>query len=207
MTKAGRKRAAALVAALVMAGAGRAGAHDDPAATNDQNHTTIVLHVVNFAAIPRDLLNPARDRVAAVYERIGVRIVWVDSEQAVRKHLDGGLHLTVLLLTREKAERKISVEGISEHALGQAHPASGRAYIFCDRVAAMPAVKLFSIQLGAVIAHEVGHLVLPGKSHSRGGIMRAEMDTQQLLLQGFDKSQAESIRRTLTSPAAGAAGR
>ncbi len=45
----------------------------------------------------------------------------------------------------------------------------------------MPGPKFFAIQRSAVIAHEVGHLVLPEKSHSRHGIMRAEMDAQPFI--------------------------
>jgi hypothetical protein len=201
MTKAGRKGTAALVAALVMMEAGRASAHGEPTSISDQRETTIVLHVVNFAGLSYEVLNPARDRVARVYEGIGVRIVWVDSEQAVRKHLDGGLHLTVMLLPRE-------IAGISDDAVGRAHPGIGRAYIFCDRVASMPGPKFFAIQLGAVIAHEVGHLLLPERSHSRSGIMRAEMDAQHAIqLQSFDRFQADSIRKTLRNPTVAPAGR
>ena len=169
-------------------------AHDERGATSDRREATIVLHVVNFAALSRDVLDPARDRVAKVYESIGVRTVWVDSEQAVEKHLDGGLHLTVVLLPREMV-------GISDDAFGRAHPGIGRAYIFCNRVASMPGPKFFAIQLGAVIAHEVGHLLLPEKGHSRSGIMRAQMDVKHALqVQSFDKSQAESIRKALMTP-------
>jgi hypothetical protein len=175
--------------------------HDERTATSDRREATIVLHVVNFAALSRDVLDPARDRVAKVYESIGVRTVWVDSEQAVEKHLDGGLHLTAMLLSHEML-------GISDDAFGRAHPGIGRAYIFCNRVRSMPGPKFFASQLGAVIAHEVGHLVLPEKGHSRSGIMRAEMDVQHAMsLQSFDKSQADSIRKTLLTPTVGATGR
>ena len=110
----------------------------------------------------------AKARVARVYEVIGVRTVWVDSEETVRQRQDGRLHLTVMLLSREMAEKKISAEGLSDHVLGQAHLPSGRAHIFCDRIATMPgAPTSLAIALGDVIAHEVGHLVLRTNSHSR----------------------------------------
>ena len=64
----------------------------------------------------------------------------------------------------------------------------GRAYIFCDRIAAMPGASTpFSIRLGDVVAHEVGHLVLPWKGHSRTGIMRAAYGRHAAHLQSFDK--------------------
>jgi len=208
MTKAGRTVTTALVAALAVMVGGRASAQDEPPAATDPREATIVLHVVNLAAVSREVLNQVKEHVARAYAGISVRTVWVDSEQAVGKHLDGGLHLTVMLLPREIAGRKISVQDISNDALGRAHPGIGRAYIFCDRVASMPGSKFFSIQLGAVIAHEVGHLLLPEKSHSRSGIMRAWMDVQHAIhLQSFDKSQADSIRKTLMTSPVGATGR
>jgi hypothetical protein len=190
-----------LAAGLISVSAARlAGAqhtHDERTAMSDRREPTIVLHVVNLAALSRDILDPARDRVAKVYSNIGVRTVWVDREQAIEKHLDGGLHLTVMLLLGEMA-------GVSAGAFGRAQPDIGRAYIFCNRVLSMPGPKFLAIQLGAVIAHEVGHLVLPEKGHSRSGIMRAGMDAKHALqVQSFDKSQAESIRKTLMAGATG----
>ena len=205
MTNLGQKTMGALVAAVVMTSAGQAVAQDEATATADQ-YPTIVLHVVNRAAISREILNQVKEHFVRVYEGIGVRTLWVDSEQAVGKHVDGGLHLTVMLLPRTLANGKSPVEGISPDAR-RAHPGIGRAYIFCDRVASIPGPKFFGIQLSAVIAHEVGHLLLPEKGHSRSGIMRAEMDAQySIQLQGFDKSQARFIRKVLLEAAAGAEG-
>jgi hypothetical protein len=204
MTKTERTATAALVAFLVMMVAGRASAHDEPIAATDQREATLVLHIVNYAALSADDLNKAKNRVAIVYEAIGVRIVWVDSERPVRKHQDGGLHLTVMLLSRDMAQQKISAEGIKDDVLGQA--LGGRAYIFCDRIATA-SVGFFSIRLGVVIAHEVGHLVLPANSHSLNGIMRATTDVQHgIHLQSFDKTQARIIRTTLVEPTTGAGG-
>ena len=96
------------------------------------------------------------------------------------------------------AEKKISAEGISGHVLGQAHLSSGRAHIFCDRIATMPgAIGFFAIRLGDIIAHEVGHLVLRTNSHSRNGIMRAHVGVHAIHLQSFDERQARTIRATL----------
>jgi hypothetical protein len=138
---------------------------------------------------------------------IDVRTVWVESERPVRKHQDGGLHLTVLLLSPDMARKRIAAEGLADDVLGLAIPDAGRAYIFCDRVVSMPGTQVFRIQLGAVIAHEVGHLVLGEQSHSRSGIMRAQIAGRHAIhLASFDKVQARMIRATLSEPAT-AAGR
>ena len=45
-----------------------------------------------------------------------------------------------------------------------------------------------------VIAHEVGHLLLPNDSHSAAGIMRADLSLSSLLRQGFTPRQSATIR-------------
>ena len=84
MTNAGRKATVALVAAATMMMAGRANAQDEPTAAPGLRDATIVLHVANYAALSRDVLDAAKARVAMVYEAIGVRIVWVDGEVKFR---------------------------------------------------------------------------------------------------------------------------
>lgn len=204
MTKAGRHATVALVAAAAMMVAGRASAQDEPIAATAEREATIVLHVVNYAALSGDVLDVAMARVAMVYERIGVRIVWVDGERSAEQRQDDRLHLSILLLSRDMAEKKISADGINDGVLGQAHVSSGRASIFCDRIAATPGALLhFSISLGDVIAHEAGHLLLGANSHSRSGIMRAHTNVRALHLQSFDKTQAGTIRTSLMEPKAG----
>ena len=105
------------------------------------------------------------------------------------------------------AEKKISAEGLKDGVLGQAHPPSGRASMFCERIATMPgASRYFPIPLGDVIAHEVGHLLLGTNSHSLSGIMRANANVHAIHLQTFDKTQARTIR-TVLMKLAGTTGR
>ena len=130
---------------------------------------------------------------------IGVRTMWVESERSGDQRQHGPLHLTILLLSRDMAERKISAEGLKEGVFGQAHQPSGRASIFCERIATMPGAPTYvPIPLGDVIAHEVGHLVLGTNSHSRSGIMRAHANVHTMHLQTFDEAQARTIRTVLT---------
>jgi hypothetical protein len=203
MTQTGRKATLALVAAIAMMMAERASAQDEPTAAPGRQEATIVLHVINYAALTNAVLNVAKARVAMVYDLIGVRIVWVDDKHTVVRHHGGRLHLTVLLLSRDMAERTISAGDIKDGVLARAHVTSGRASIFCDRIATAPGVPNFPIPLGDVITHEVGHLVLGANSHSRSGIMRADMDVKALHLRSFDKRQAAAIRTSLMELTAG----
>ena len=206
MTKTGRKATVALVAALTLTVVGRASADDKLSAAADEREATVVLHVANYAGLSRDVLDDAGARVASVYAAIGVRTVWMDAEETTDLQ-DGRLHLTILLLSRDMAEKKISAERIGDGVLGQAHLPSARAHIFCDRIAA-GARTIFSWAIGDVIAHEVGHLLLRTTSHSRGGIMRANVDVRPVHIpfQSFDTTQAGTIRTALmdmTTPRTG----
>ena len=208
MTKAGRKATAVLVAVLAPMAGGGVSAHDESIAATDQPKATIVLHVENHALLPGDLLRGAKARVERVYEVIGVRIVWVDSDEAVGDRRDGRLHLTVVLLSDEMAKKKVSAERLDDNVVGQAHLLSGRAYIFCRRIAPMSGrPRFFAIPLGDVIAHEVGHLLLRENSHSQSGIMRRAVHMHSTHVQRFDPTQANTIRNRLMELTAGATGR
>ena len=55
------------------------------------------------------------------------------------------------------AKKRISAYRIADHVLGHAHRSSGRAYIFCDRIALTSGARtLLPLPLGNVIAHEIG---------------------------------------------------
>jgi hypothetical protein len=204
MTRTGRNATVALVAVITMMVAGRANAQNEPTAAPGLPDATIVLHAVNYAALRPDVLDVAKARVAMVYQPIGVHIVWVDGEVSLEQRQDGRRHFSILLLSRDMAEKIISADGIKDGVLGRAYISVGRAHIFCDRIATMPGAQMyFANPLGDVIAHEVGHLVLGTNSHSPSGIMRAHADVRAVQLQSFDKTLAHTIRTTLMAPTAG----
>ena len=138
---------------------GTARAQDVSTGTTPEREAIVVVHVINYAALSRGVLDEAKTRVAGIYDAIGVHLEWVVSEDALIQNRGGRLNLTVLLLSPDMAERKISAERIKDGVLGQAHAASGRAHVFCARIATMVGdPRYFAIPLGDVIAHEVGHL-------------------------------------------------
>ena len=197
MTKAGRKSTVVLVAAVMIL-AGRASAQDVSTGGTPERDAIVVVRVINYAALSRRVLDEAQDRVAVIYDAIGVRTEWVVSEDALVQNRVGRLNLTVLLLSPDMAERKISAERIKDGVLGQAHPVSGRAHVFCARIATIAGdPRYFAIPLGDVIAHEVGHLLLRTNGHSPTGIMRASVNVQDTHLKSFTKTQAMAIRNSL----------
>ena len=196
MAKTGRTARVAVVAFLALGLAGRASGNDTIEKT-EQTKPTIVLHVTNDAALSPEVIGAAKARVAAVYAVIGVRTVWDDRGMAVSRLQNGELHVNVLLLPRDMRQRKSSA-GPKVQLLGQAHLPSGRAYIFCDKIAEMAGLpESFPTALADVIAHEVGHLVLQEGGHSRSGIMRASLHGRFVHVQSFNRTEERTIRAAL----------
>ena len=180
----------AFTVALFTAGQAPA-AQDEPKA--------LILHVDNYARIPPALLARAEAVAARVYAAAGVRTTWVHGDDEADARDAGGLHLRVLLLCNDMTNRKVTAEHIGDTVLGRAGREAGRAYIFTRRVvdAALRHGKSFDVVLGRVIAHEVGHLLLPKGSHSVNGIMRENVNVSNNRLDTFTPPQASEILMAL----------
>ena len=135
-----------------------------------------------------------------VFARAGIRTIWAYGRNRTLR-LEGALHLKVLVLSKEMAEQKISSDGVPDNVLGQAAKDCGRAYIFSHRIAALAARNERPVGdlLGRVIAHEIGHLLLPEKSHSAIGIMSSSLDLRAAALPAFTSEQTAAIRLRVTS--------
>ena len=198
-------KATASVAAMVVLVAAAAGGRIDAAPLAGQDAAlvagqVVVVHVTDYRRIaPRDL-GSAEQLAAQVYRAIGVQVIWVD-DQVETAQPEGAFHAQVVLLSRAMTAMKCQQDGVSGNAFGVATKASRRASIFYDRIAdhAANTQTVVSRPLGLVLAHEIGHLLLPAYSHSRVGIMRAAWDGPMLLVPNFTNDQGAAIRGLLTA--------
>jgi len=162
----------------------------------------VVLHVSNVAGVAASTLGPAKIEVARLYREIGVEIEWSDDgsrgggERAIR----------VVLLDRETGalrQRSETVMGAAVRTPG----GTSAAYVFVRRVeseAAQFDVPLERV-LACAIAHEIGHLLLPGgvtSGHSPDGLMRpcwsrADFHRAEKRLLRFSAGQAALIRAAI----------
>ena len=143
MTRAGRKATAALAVAVAITVGDRASANDEPIAATGQRETTIVVPSRQLRVpveSPR-ICWPGPERAfAKVYDRAsastpcGSRAIW--TVRAVRRRGRRTASHRHTAVARHGRRRLISAHRIADQVLGQAHRASGRAYIFCDRIAA-----------------------------------------------------------------------
>jgi hypothetical protein len=167
----------------------------------DNINLRMLLNVEDFASLASSTLNDAANEVSQVFIHAGIRVVWVYGTGRAHASSDGHPHVWVQILNHEMAERKSAAERIPSTVLGQAAREVCRISIFNDRVAALdnPLAEGagHGVLLGRVIAHEIGHLVLPPESHSGAGIMRGTFDLRPKMVPLFTVEQEEAIRLTL----------
>ena len=152
----------------------------------------------NQAAIPPDILRGGNDRMAAVFEQIGVRVVWRDDPREQPPPL-------IALIVPEG--RATALRTRDTAALGTAildEVSGGRAYVFYERVVRRAAEHRVdaTLALGAALAHEAAHIILGKGAHTAAGLMRASWGDQEFRLMRagmlvFSSGEAQAIRRAL----------
>ena len=85
--------------------------------------------------------------------------------------------------------------------LGVAPPATGRVYLMWDRIVRRAAKRhaLPEVVLARVLAHEIGHHLLPGQGHTTSGLMTAVLDGGSPNAPAFSDTQVESILALLVA--------
>jgi hypothetical protein len=158
------------------------------------------VRVDDRSGIALPALLAAERHASDIYKQIGVMLVWAHDREAPSNVRDGDLELTVALLSKSATEKLLRRRRLSKSVLGAAPKRTRNAYIFCDRVARVARQSnVFETALGRVLAHEIGHHLLPGQGHSADGIMQAKLEFLSRSTPRFSKSEGESIRRLLGS--------
>ena len=187
------RRSSCATACLVLAAWARLVAH--PSAQPACPSVMVMLQ--NEAGLRADLVARAAAEVVRLYSLIGVDIEWVTSVPE-----NGGGLRSVCLVTRDSGEDSSG----SSHVLGVTYTGPGepgkRAHVFVQR--AQRASLQFSVPicdvLAVVIAHELGHMLIPDGSHSKSGVMSAELGADHFRLAAagllhFSPETAAVIRR------------
>lgn len=168
-----------------------------------------VLHVtlLDHAGIPDATRQAAEEFLTRIFAQAGTRLE-IRTEQSpwwpgqIRNMRDVPGDVILRLCSKEMAERlvpKAVVFGYVQPELPEAPPRV--ANVFYHRIGELEKATLSPTAkvLGAVLAHELGHLLLGRGSHSAVGIMRCPWDTAELreLDKGtlvFDRQQRARIR-------------
>ena len=168
---------AVMVAVLRIAHAGEPG-----------NARTIDLRMETDARVPSHVLEQSREEVVRIFDAAGLAVRWTETAPRITVKIVP----QVLGYGRARAP----VMGVALHT------ANGPiAQIFFRQVQDFARTYRVDLRtmLAYVIAHEIGHLLLPGNAHSPNGVMRANWDSPlaREAVKGsltFTEAQAARIR-------------
>jgi hypothetical protein len=185
----GRTALSALVVAASLAMADSVSA----ASPEAEPELRVTVRVDDRAGVQGVYLKFAKQRAAEVFAMRGVKLDWIDGLEANR--LNVVAPYTVLIMTEAPGSLKAEMKRLGMDVMGQGAPLVGRAYIYYDRVLKLNPIPPRDIitTLGDVIAHELGHLMLP-TGHSNVGIMRPDINMTSRRLETFTDVEAAHIR-------------
>jgi hypothetical protein len=168
--------------------------------------SALVLHVDDRIGVPAGDMAVARREVEAIFADAGVSITWNEgrfpaSVVTAAAGRAGTRHVAVLLV----ANTGDPLPGASGCTLGFAAKRPAVAYAYYNRIIEQSWLHPIDprVLLGRVIAHELGHVLLPPNSHSLHGIMRGNIDLGLENPDRFTRDQALAVRATLAGMAIG----
>lgn len=180
----------ALLVALAAAGATAEAADQSP----------LVVHVDDRIGVPARDLAGARREVEEIFADAGVSILWKEGRfpASVMATITGGVatrQVAVVLVHNTDDP----LPGASGCTLGFAAKRPAVAYAYYNRIVEQSLLYPIDarVLLGRVIAHELGHVLLPPNSHSLLGIMRGNIDLGLEKPDRFTRDQARVIRAVL----------
>ena len=178
------------------------GWHD--AAANTSGPITVRVLLESYAKVPTNTLDRAQAEATRLFERAGLTLEWLEAGASPA-------HCLIIRIISKPI-------GVNPRALAMTPGATANhgkfAWVYYDRVQASStelALELAQL-LGLVLAHEMGHMLLPYGAHSQVGIMRPEWDRAQVKnavedVLTFTPAQAALIGDRLRASVSGTAAR
>lgn len=182
-------------------------AQSPPSSTPLSAEVSISVH--DYAGVSTAPLKAAEDQARGIFRRAGLETIWLNCSPKLEKvepescYFADATHLTLKISPRAmNAQIRDRID-----VLGTSYPdekgAGYFAYVFYDRVLELTEQRTLGHALLAdVMAHEIGHLLLGSKSHSRSGIMCGRWEAEQLrsVAEGgmsFDPTESRLMRERL----------
>ena len=139
----------------------------------------------------------ARQQATMIYDAIGVSLVWTNEHGLAEDAAP--VRLVAVVLSEARTEQFLRRSDLPSSVLGVAPYETGRVYLFWDRIVRRARENNVrpQIVLARVLAHEIGHHLLPLQGHSEIGIMRSSVDFSVGDPPVFTSLQASSIREFL----------
>ena len=151
----------------------------------------LVVRIDDHAGVPPAVLSRAKAEVDVIFDAAGVRIKWEGQDESAETGQPAAMRLRLLVVKVE------SISGRSEHPIvGLAARPAGRAFVFFDRLLDVAANKPIDtgVVLGRIMAHELGHLLLPPGPHAQVGLMRSHIEMAAGSPDRFSAAEARQLR-------------
>jgi hypothetical protein len=151
-----------------------------------RDEAVITVRLYDYAGVAPETLADAQRLAANFYTPIGVTIDWAPTFRPhERKHHGEDLgrlqDFTINILSRSMVARTNWAPDALGSAVVSREGGGTIAYVLYDRLKGAAAASGWRVQdlLALVVAHELGHLLLPPGSHS-DGLMRSGWDVSEL---------------------------
>jgi hypothetical protein len=133
------------------------------------------------AALPEEVAR-AEAEASAIFARAGVTLVWAScggpSPEPLCRRVTGPAAVNLRLIPARLAPRDLPRDVFGFALMSTSGGFARTANVYYDRVGAVADGRKYrcAVLLGAVIAHELGHLLLGQGSHSKSGLMSLPWD-------------------------------
>lgn len=157
---------------------------------------TVRVRVENAADIPRRIIDGAQADATRIYRDAGIEIVWLNRDDEETR---GNRVIRVIVPTLKGADTYLRLGHVDKNALAEADAGTRLIHVFWERLqtSASRQGREEGGLLGVVLAHEIGHVLLPGAGHSPTGVMRAAVEVRMLAPLRFTNQQSEAMREHL----------
>jgi len=165
----------------------------------------LTVRLYNLAEAPDDEVQRAAEAANAVFRRIGIGLVWLRCEGPTPDKACDMVSGPAVFNLRLMPAHMPPPEGLPKNIFGFALMSTRgefavTANVYFERVARISDGRKYRrpVVLGAVMAHELGHLLLGINSHSKKGLMTLPWGPKVLLaanrgMLGFSKKEAGRI--------------
>ena len=167
----------------------------------------IAVRFYNVADAPAQEIARAQQEASQIFERVGVVLRWLDCSGPAPDSDCSGARRPEVVSLRLLPPHIESPSGLPRGIFGFALMSAGDGFptmatVYLGRVSAIADGRKYrrSVVLGAIMAHELGHLLLGANSHSARGLMALPWGPRLLTAAdqgtlGFSKGEAARIRQ------------
>ena len=159
-----------------------------PSASVESEGAAVRIRILDYARIPKHVIAQAQRRATDIYRTIGVQIRWQatvrprEASSLSPESLAEPSDFAIIVLSQDMSRCQSVAPDVVGMAIVPPQGGGRIAYVLFDRVRLVARAAQSDVTdiLGMVMAHEIGHLMLPYGSHSDNGLMRADWNVKEL---------------------------